>query len=89
MFPNTVCVLSVVFDGLVCAFLDDDSPQDDDAAAKAQNPSLTRETDLVVLISDLENIFDEDEEELRVRNILRIPACLKSVPFSFPLYTKM
>ncbi|XP_029625196.1 mediator of RNA polymerase II transcription subunit 13-like isoform X3 [Salmo trutta] len=44
---------------------DDDSPQDDDAAAKAQNPSLTRETDLVVLISDLENIFDEDEEELR------------------------
>ncbi|XP_045064023.1 mediator of RNA polymerase II transcription subunit 13-like isoform X2 [Coregonus clupeaformis] len=43
---------------------DDDSPQDDDAAAKAQNPSLTRETDLVVLISDLENIFDEDEEEL-------------------------
>uniref|UniRef100_A0A8C7I1P5 Mediator of RNA polymerase II transcription subunit 13 n=1 Tax=Oncorhynchus kisutch TaxID=8019 RepID=A0A8C7I1P5_ONCKI len=83
-----VCVLSVVFDGLVCAFLDDDSPQDDDAAAKAQNPSLTRETDLVVLISDLENIFDEDEEELRVRNILRITACLKSVPFSFPLYTK-
>uniref|UniRef100_A0A673YU21 Mediator of RNA polymerase II transcription subunit 13 n=1 Tax=Salmo trutta TaxID=8032 RepID=A0A673YU21_SALTR len=69
-----VALKSVVFDGLVCAFLDDDSPQDDDAAAKAQNPSLTRETDLVVLISDLENIFDEDEEELRVRNILRIPA---------------
>ncbi|CAB1318551.1 unnamed protein product, partial [Coregonus sp. 'balchen'] len=42
---------------------DDDSPQDDEAA-KAQNPPLTRETDLVVLISDLENIFDEDEEEL-------------------------
>uniref|UniRef100_A0AAZ3Q057 Mediator of RNA polymerase II transcription subunit 13 n=1 Tax=Oncorhynchus tshawytscha TaxID=74940 RepID=A0AAZ3Q057_ONCTS len=35
-----------------------------DNAAKAQNPPLTRETDLVVLISDLENIFDEDEEEL-------------------------
>ncbi|XP_015221754.2 mediator of RNA polymerase II transcription subunit 13-like isoform X1 [Lepisosteus oculatus] len=41
----------------------DDSRQDS-AAAKA-NPSLTRETDLVVLISDLENIFDNsDEDEL-------------------------
>ena len=62
------CVLCAVFDCLVCVFLDDDSPQDDEAA-KAQNPPLTRETDLVVLISDLENIFDEDEEELGVRNI--------------------
>ncbi|XP_075900892.1 mediator of RNA polymerase II transcription subunit 13-like isoform X4 [Nelusetta ayraudi] len=35
----------------------------DDGAAKA-NPSLTREKDLVVNISDLDNIFDEDEEEL-------------------------
>ncbi|XP_041825899.1 mediator of RNA polymerase II transcription subunit 13-like isoform X2 [Melanotaenia boesemani] len=40
----------------------DDAAQDD-AAAKA-NPSLTREKDLVVNISDLDNIFDEDEEEL-------------------------
>uniref|UniRef100_A0A3B3D0C2 Mediator of RNA polymerase II transcription subunit 13 n=1 Tax=Oryzias melastigma TaxID=30732 RepID=A0A3B3D0C2_ORYME len=40
----------------------DESGQDD-AAAKA-NPSLTREKDLVVNISDLDNIFDEDEEEL-------------------------
>ncbi|CAJ1070333.1 mediator of RNA polymerase II transcription subunit 13-like isoform X5 [Xyrichtys novacula] len=40
----------------------DDSAQDD-GAAKA-NPSLTREKDLVVNISDLDNIFDEDEEEL-------------------------
>ncbi|XP_049593207.1 mediator of RNA polymerase II transcription subunit 13-like isoform X3 [Syngnathus scovelli] len=40
---------------------DESSP--DDAAAKA-NPSLTREKDLVVNISDLDNIFDEDEEEL-------------------------
>ncbi|XP_023674421.2 mediator of RNA polymerase II transcription subunit 13-like isoform X1 [Paramormyrops kingsleyae] len=41
-----------------------DESQQDDAAAKA-NPPLTRETDLVVLISDLENIFDNsDEEEL-------------------------
>uniref|UniRef100_UPI0037E774A6 mediator of RNA polymerase II transcription subunit 13-like isoform X2 n=1 Tax=Semicossyphus pulcher TaxID=241346 RepID=UPI0037E774A6 len=40
----------------------DDSNQDD-GAAKA-NPSLTREKDLVVNISDLDNIFDEDEEEL-------------------------
>uniref|UniRef100_A0A672IXN7 Mediator of RNA polymerase II transcription subunit 13 n=1 Tax=Salarias fasciatus TaxID=181472 RepID=A0A672IXN7_SALFA len=38
----------------------------EDAAAKA-NPSLTREKDLVVNISDLDNIFDEDEEELGVR----------------------
>lgn len=41
----------------------------DDAAAKA-NPSLTREKDLVVNISDLDNIFDEDEEELGVRHNL-------------------
>uniref|UniRef100_A0A8D3BQ43 Mediator of RNA polymerase II transcription subunit 13 n=1 Tax=Scophthalmus maximus TaxID=52904 RepID=A0A8D3BQ43_SCOMX len=39
----------------------------DDGAAKA-NPSLTREKDLVVNISDLDNIFDEDEEELGVRD---------------------
>ena len=42
----------------------DESPQDD-AAAKATAP-LTRETDLVVLYSDLENIFDEEEDELGV-----------------------
>ncbi|KAM9820437.1 mediator of RNA polymerase II transcription subunit 13-like [Neosynchiropus ocellatus] len=40
----------------------DESAQDDDSS-KA-NPSLTREKDLVVNISDLDNIFDEDEEEL-------------------------
>ncbi|XP_062268747.1 mediator of RNA polymerase II transcription subunit 13-like isoform X1 [Platichthys flesus] len=45
----------------VCA-AGDESGQDD-AAAKA-NPSLTREKDLVVNISDLDNIFDEDEDEL-------------------------
>ncbi|XP_028828852.1 mediator of RNA polymerase II transcription subunit 13-like isoform X2 [Denticeps clupeoides] len=39
----------------------------DDASAKA-NPSLTRETDLVVLYSDLENIFDEEEDELGATN---------------------
>lgn len=39
----------------------------DDGAAKA-NPSLTREKDLVVNISDLDNIFDEDDEELGVRH---------------------
>lgn len=38
----------------------------DDGAAKP-NPSLTREKDLVVNISDLDNIFDEDDEELGVR----------------------
>lgn len=41
----------------------DESGQDE-GAAKA-NPPLTREKDLVVNISDLDNIFDEDEEELR------------------------
>ncbi|XP_069571315.1 mediator of RNA polymerase II transcription subunit 13-like isoform X1 [Brachyistius frenatus] len=40
-----------------------DESSQDDGAAKA-NPSLTREKDLVVNISDLDNIFDEDEEEL-------------------------
>ncbi|XP_061888240.1 mediator of RNA polymerase II transcription subunit 13-like isoform X1 [Entelurus aequoreus] len=40
-----------------------DESSQDDSAAKA-NPSLTREKDLVVNISDLDNIFDEDEEEL-------------------------
>ncbi|XP_062340777.1 mediator of RNA polymerase II transcription subunit 13-like [Osmerus eperlanus] len=35
----------------------------DEAASKA-NPPLTREMDLVVNISDLDNIFDEDEDEL-------------------------
>lgn len=44
----------------------EESGQDADGAAKA-NPSLTREKDLVVNISDLDNIFDEDEEELGVR----------------------
>ncbi|MGH0114838.1 UNVERIFIED_CONTAM: hypothetical protein FKN15_058327 [Acipenser sinensis] len=43
-----------------------EEPQEDSTAAKAiLNPSLTRETDLVVLISDLENIFDNsDSDEL-------------------------
>ncbi|XP_051269294.1 mediator of RNA polymerase II transcription subunit 13-like isoform X2 [Dicentrarchus labrax] len=40
-----------------------DESSQDDGAAKA-NPSLTREKDLAVNISDLDNIFDEDEEEL-------------------------
>ncbi|XP_067340064.1 mediator of RNA polymerase II transcription subunit 13-like isoform X2 [Channa argus] len=40
----------------------DESGQDDGAAKT--NSSLTREKDLVVNISDLDNIFDEDEEEL-------------------------
>lgn len=44
-----------------------DESSQDDGAAKA-NPSLTREKDLVVNISDLDNIFDEDEEELGVRH---------------------
>lgn len=49
----------------VCAVVDESGQ--DDGAAKA-NPSLTREKDLVVNISDLDNIFDEDEEELGVRD---------------------
>lgn len=50
---------------VVCVVLDESGQ--DDGAAKA-NPSLTREKDLVVNISDLDNIFDEDEEELGVRH---------------------
>ena len=38
----------------------------DEGSAKT-NPSLTREGDLAVNISDLDNIFDEDDEELGVR----------------------
>ncbi|XP_034047334.1 mediator of RNA polymerase II transcription subunit 13-like isoform X2 [Thalassophryne amazonica] len=44
----------------------EDSSQDE--GATKTNPSLTREKDLVVNISDLDNIFDEDEEELGVRH---------------------
>ena len=47
--------------------VDESSP--DEAASKA-NPPLTREMDLVVNISDLDNIFDEDEDELGVRGYL-------------------
>lgn len=54
---------------VVCVFIVDESAQDD-GAAKA-NPSLTREKDLAVNISDLDNIFDEDEEELGVRHTYR------------------
>lgn len=43
--------------------LKSDESEQDDASAKA-NPSLTREKDLAVNISDLDNIFDEDDEEL-------------------------
>ncbi|XP_039856881.1 mediator of RNA polymerase II transcription subunit 13-like isoform X2 [Simochromis diagramma] len=39
----------------------DESGQDDGAAKT--NPSLTREIDLVVNISDLDNILDEDDED--------------------------
>lgn len=47
----------------MCVILDESGPED--GAAKV-NPSLTREKDLVVNISDLDNIFDEDDEELGV-----------------------
>lgn len=51
---------------LCCLCVGSDESGPDDGAAKA-NPSLTREKDLVVNISDLDNIFDEDDEELGVR----------------------
>lgn len=47
-------------------FIVSEQSDPDDGAAKP-NPSLTREKDLVVNISDLDNIFDEDDEELGVR----------------------
>uniref|UniRef100_A0A8C8DXR5 Mediator of RNA polymerase II transcription subunit 13 n=1 Tax=Oryzias sinensis TaxID=183150 RepID=A0A8C8DXR5_9TELE len=58
----------------------------DDAAAKA-NPSLTREKDLVVNISDLDNIFDEDEEELGIKTFYfynHFEICFYIIPH-FPL----
>lgn len=53
---------------LCCLCVGSDESGPDDGAAKA-NPSLTREKDLVVNISDLDNIFDEDDEELGVRRL--------------------
>lgn len=51
----------------VVFFIVSEQSDPDDGAAKP-NPSLTREKDLVVNISDLDNIFDEDDEELGVRH---------------------
>lgn len=50
---------------VVFFFIVSEQSDPDDGAAKP-NPSLTREKDLVVNISDLDNIFDEDDEELGV-----------------------
>ncbi|XP_029108438.1 mediator of RNA polymerase II transcription subunit 13-like isoform X3 [Scleropages formosus] len=52
--------------------------QQDDAAAKA-NPPLTRERDLVVLISDLENIFDNSDED-ELGNAYPSQQCAKAPP---------
>lgn len=41
----------------------------DESGGKA-NPPLTREKDLIVLISDLENIFGEEEDDLGVSGCL-------------------
>ncbi|KAM9306494.1 mediator of RNA polymerase II transcription subunit 13-like [Pholidichthys leucotaenia] len=60
----------------------DESGQDD-SAAKA-NPSLTRAKDLEVNISDLDNIFDEDEEELATvypnQHSTKLPASTEDRP---------
>lgn len=55
---------------MFCVVLDESGQ--DDGAAKT-NPSLTREIDLVVNISDLDNILDEDDEDPGVKyNVLSI-----------------
>uniref|UniRef100_A0A672ZI84 Mediator of RNA polymerase II transcription subunit 13 n=1 Tax=Sphaeramia orbicularis TaxID=375764 RepID=A0A672ZI84_9TELE len=55
-------VEQVMCNGYAFTIFSEESGQDE--SATKVNPSLTREKDLVVNISDLDNIFDEDEEEL-------------------------
>lgn len=52
---------------MFCVVLDESGQ--DDGAAKT-NPSLTREIDLVVNISDLDNILDEDDEDPGVKYVI-------------------
>ncbi|CAF99193.1 unnamed protein product, partial [Tetraodon nigroviridis] len=67
----------------VVFFIVSEQSDPDDGAAKP-NPSLTREKDLVVNISDLDNIFDEDDEELGTvytnHQSTKIPASIEDRP---------
>lgn len=71
MFSFFLCQIPVFLllqsDFQSSVFIVSEQSDPDDGAAKP-NPSLTREKDLVVNISDLDNIFDEDDEELGVRH---------------------
>ena len=55
----------------------------DEGSAKT-NPSLTREGDLTVNISDLDNIFDEDDDELGVRMVKKCCVPLWYVQYITP-----
>lgn len=48
-----------------CCLVPAEELAQDESGGKA-NPPLTREKDLIVLITDLENIFGEEEDELGV-----------------------
>lgn len=52
-----------------CCLVPAEELAQDESGGKA-NPPLTREKDLIVLISDLENIFGEEEDDLGVSGCL-------------------
>lgn len=52
-----------------CCLVPAEELAQDESGGKA-NPPLTREKDLIVLISDLENIFGEEEDDLGVSDCL-------------------
>lgn len=67
VFLSQIPVFRLLRSRLSCFFVIVSEQTDPDDGAAKPNPSLTREKDLVVNISDLDNIFDEDDEELGVR----------------------
>lgn len=69
IFSSFLCQIPIFLllqSDLSCFFFIVSEQSDPDDGAAKPNPSLTREKDLVVNISDLDNIFDEDDEELGV-----------------------
>uniref|UniRef100_A0A672ZGT8 Mediator of RNA polymerase II transcription subunit 13 n=1 Tax=Sphaeramia orbicularis TaxID=375764 RepID=A0A672ZGT8_9TELE len=83
-------VEQVMCNGYAFTIFSEESGQDE--SATKVNPSLTREKDLVVNISDLDNIFDEDEEELGVtvadlQRMFPTPPSLEQHPAFSPIMT--
>uniref|UniRef100_A0A672ZJ46 Mediator of RNA polymerase II transcription subunit 13 n=1 Tax=Sphaeramia orbicularis TaxID=375764 RepID=A0A672ZJ46_9TELE len=86
---NAVFCTSERCNGYAFTIFSEESGQDE--SATKVNPSLTREKDLVVNISDLDNIFDEDEEELGViadlQRMFPTPPSLEQHPAFSPIMT--